>query len=71
MAKQPSDEKIIEVKEFTEVPAPTAPLPELRRGEVLVAEIDENGKEINYFVSNQNTFDSFYSKNEKFKLKKK
>jgi hypothetical protein len=46
-------------------------LPELRRGEILVAELDENGNEQNLFVSNQKTFDDFYSKNPKFKIKKK
>ncbi|ROI05452.1 hypothetical protein EGI16_03435 [Chryseobacterium sp. G0240] len=72
MAKQAQEnEKKIEVKEFNEIPKPQATLPALRRGEVLVAEVDDNGKEINYFVSNQKTFDDFYSKNKKFKLKKK
>lgn len=62
---------VLEVKEFVKAQEPEKPLPELKRGEVLVAEVDENGKELNFFVSNQKTFDDFYSKNKKFKLKKK
>lgn len=62
---------VLEVKEFVETIAPSKPLPVLKRGEILIVEVDESGKELNHFVSNQKTFDDFYSKNSKFKIKKK
>ncbi len=61
----------LEVKDFTQSPKKLKPMPVLKRGEILIAEFDENGKEVNHFVSNQKTFDDFYSKNKKFSIKKK
>ncbi|MDV7696297.1 hypothetical protein N6B72_05125 [Chryseobacterium soli] len=69
--EKPAPVTVLEVPNFVVTEQPKKEIPQLKRGEVLVSEIDENGNEQNYFVSNQKTFDDFYSKNPKFKLKKK
>ncbi|MFC7347308.1 hypothetical protein ACFQO9_11325 [Chryseobacterium zhengzhouense] len=81
MAKQPqtsntpeeskNDVKAIEVSEFKDTPVMKKSSVILKRGEILIAELDDKGNEVNEFVSNQKTFDDFYSKNSKFKIKKK
>jgi ABC-type uncharacterized transport system ATPase subunit len=63
--------KTLEVKEFKNAPTTKKSSLVLKRGEILVSELDENGNEVNEFISNQKTFDDFYSKNSKFKIKKK
>lgn len=73
MAKESEKTEKIEVKDFKEVPKTEAGSSsvKLNRGEVLVSEVDDNGKEINQFATNQATFDAFFSKNKKFSIKKK
>lgn len=77
MAKQEVKEPVktenqtLEVKDFVQTPKKSKPIPVLKRGEILVSESDDEGKEVNHFVTNQATFDSFYSKNPKFSIKKK
>lgn len=67
-----NDAQTLEVKEFKDAPIKKKSSIVLKRGEILIAELDENGNEVNEFVSNQKTFDDFYSKNStKFKIKKK
>lgn len=72
-AKEPTkdESRTLEVKDFVPAPKKSKPLPVLKRGEILVLESDDEGKEVNHFVTNQTTFDSFYSKNPKFSIKKK
>ncbi|MBD3904480.1 hypothetical protein NAL32_07525 [Chryseobacterium sp. Ch-15] len=79
MAKQPQETEkptkeespTLEVKDFVQAPKKSKPLPVLKRGEILISESDDEGKEVNHFVTNQATFDSFYSNNPKFSIKKK
>lgn len=77
MAKQETketakeDKPVLEVTDFVPVQKQSKSLPVLKRGEILISETDENGKEVNHFISNQKTFDEFYSKNKKFSIKKK
>lgn len=79
MAKQPQETEkttkeespVLDVKDFTPSLTKLKSLPVLKRGEILISEADENGKEVNHFISNQKTFDDFYSKNKKFSIKKK
>lgn len=77
MAKQETKETVkqekpvLEVTDFVPVKKESKPLPVLKRGEILISEMDENGKEVNHFISNQKTFDDFYSNNKKFSIKKK
>lgn len=77
MAKQETKEtnteekSVLKVNDFVPVEKESKSLPALKRGEILVSEKDENGKEINHFISNQKTFDDFFSKNKKFSIKKK
>lgn len=76
MAKQETkveskeEKPALEVKDFVPVKK-TEALPVLKRGEILICEVDGNGNEINFFISNQKTFDDFFSKNKKFSIKKK
>lgn len=79
MAKQPQETEkttkeenpVLEVKDFVPATTKSKSLPVLKRGEILISEADESGKEVKYFISNQKTFDDFYSKNPKFSIKKK
>lgn len=65
------EKPVLKVNDFVPVEKESKSLPVLKRGEILVSEKDENGKEINSFITNQKTFDDFYSKNKKFSIKKK
>lgn len=65
------DVQTLEVKEFKDSPTLKKSSIVLKRGEILIAELDDKGNEVNEFISNQKTFDDFYSKNSKFKIKKK
>ncbi|AZA74785.1 hypothetical protein [Chryseobacterium indoltheticum] len=69
--KTVEENPVLEVKDFVSSPTKSKSLPVLKRGEILISEADESGKEVNHFISNQKTFDDFYSKNKKFSIKKK
>lgn len=76
MAKQEKEpikeeNQTLEVNNFVQALKKTKPLPVLNRGEILVSESDDQDKEVNHFITNQKTFDEFYSKNPKFSIKKK
>lgn len=73
MAKQKlnTEPEKLEVSDFKEVEKPTEEKKvKLRAGEVLVAVLDENGNEKEEFVTNENTANTYYSDETKFKIKK-
>ena len=81
MAKKVTEKKeteILDVQDFTQIEDTTKQEVDLevisdvklKRGEILVVEIDDEGKEGKEFVTNQITFEKYFN-NGKFKIKKK
>ena len=69
-----AEKEPIKVEGFTEVPKKEiTPEPSIKLlpGEVLVAELDEDGNEGATFVTNKNAFNAHFSNPKKFVLKKK
>lgn len=61
----------IEVSDFTAIPQKETAKKEvsLRRGEILVAELNEDGSEGKSFITNQALFDANFNNPKKFKKK--
>ena len=60
----------VEVKDFKEMPTKETST-SLKRGEVLIVELDKDGKEGKTFVTNQHSVDAHFSDEKTFKIKKK